>query len=64
MFHAKDGLCFYKREDGGVIVSRNGKIMTLLDIDTWISVITSMSAIGDTAENNKIAERFHIGILK
>lgn len=74
VFHAKDGLCFARRHDGSVVVTTEqpmrepdgsfaGRRATItrvvLDVDTWASVVASMSARGENLSTWHAAKRFH-----
>jgi len=65
-FHWKDNWYFERRDDGTVriyhlddhgIADEDIEI----DADSWASIIASVSAGGDAADNFQIAQSFHMG---
>ena len=67
MFSVKDGLAFSAKNDGSVIILRNGGIIANLTRDDWVSIITHMAKkTKPLDEIHNLAERFHDGdpILK
>jgi hypothetical protein len=58
-FHVRDGLYFERTGSNGVRITwPNGEEM-ILDDFSWASVITSVSAAGETGETFQAALRFH-----
>ena len=64
-FHAKNGLFFERDAEGNVIVRKvtSGSVIFKVTLDpaSWASVIASVSAKGDAADNCQIARGFHMG---
>lgn len=58
-FHYKDGLCFYRQDDGGVRIEKGGIIVATVDAYSWASVIASMSEGGEDAKSYEQARDFH-----
>lgn len=61
-FHANDGWYFERQEDGSVkisaAVSRCVETITLKPAE-WASVVTAVSALGETSETYQAALRLH-----
>jgi hypothetical protein len=61
-FHANDGWYFERQEDGSVkisaAVSRSAETITLKPAE-WASVVTAVSARGETSETYQAALRLH-----
>lgn len=66
-FHARDGWCFRREDDGSVRILAPDSIgpgahqMVTLDASTWASVVASVSAAGETGETYRCALGFHGG---
>lgn len=64
-FHYKNGWYFKRRlEDGSVQViklddKQNILTKAVIDVDSWASIVASVSAKGDTAEKFEAARKFH-----
>ena len=61
IFHWKNGWCFSRQPGGDVAFwnSEKGVLATLIDRDSWLSIITSVSSRGETAEQFQAAGIFH-----
>lgn len=58
-FHYRDGLCFFRREDGSVRIEDMGELVAVVDPHSWSSVVASMSAGGEDARTHEQARDFH-----
>ena len=66
-FHYKDGWYFKRLEDGSVQVTKTAagpqteNIVTqaVIDVDSWASIVASVSVKGDNAESFEAARKFH-----
>lgn len=60
-FHAKEGWCFQRLDNGWVRMTFSGTLNAQVDFDPniWASIIASMSARGETRETFDAALAFH-----
>jgi hypothetical protein len=58
-FHYRDGLCFFRQEDGSVRVEEMGVLVGVIDPYSWASVVASMSAGGEDAASYEAARDYH-----
>lgn len=63
-FHAQDGFCFERTEDGSVAMyfaPDASEVGTTFSPETWASIVAFVSAKGENGATFKIASRFHAG---
>ena len=63
VYHAKDGFFFLRGDNGQVSITivEHGSVAkeTVLDADTWASVVATVSASGDTSLAHSVALEYH-----
>ena len=63
MFRYKDGWLFERLEDGTVRIARgkfeNNETVIIIDVDSWASIVSSVTKQGENAGTYEAAKFFH-----